>query len=171
MAAAAGTSEVQGLGMEEFHGCTLLHLACETVDIWMIELLLQYGVAALSGNRNFELRVHPLTRDNYLASLPLVVAYALIGTLCGSNPSEGVFVGLLLSMSLTTVVLKFLMQKNSVNALHRKVSHPIGSKYKHILQGPLKDSPVLMYFPGLEGTGTALLYMRKLLESELNLAK
>ncbi|CAI9279187.1 unnamed protein product [Lactuca saligna] len=38
-----------------------------------------------------------------------------------NNPSEGVFVGLLLSMSLTTVVLKFLMEKNSVNALHRKV--------------------------------------------------
>ncbi|THF95429.1 hypothetical protein TEA_014340 [Camellia sinensis var. sinensis] len=34
----------------------------------------------LSGNRNFEGRVHPLTRANYLASLPLVVAYALAGT-------------------------------------------------------------------------------------------
>ncbi|CAH1417349.1 unnamed protein product [Lactuca virosa] len=41
--AAAGTSEAQGLGMEEFEGCTLLHLACETADIGMIELLLQYG--------------------------------------------------------------------------------------------------------------------------------
>ncbi|CAI9286966.1 unnamed protein product [Lactuca saligna] len=80
MAAVAGTSEVKGLGMEEFHGYTLLHLACETADIWMIELLLQYGVAVLSGNRNFELRVHPLTRANYLASPPLVVAYALVGT-------------------------------------------------------------------------------------------
>jgi len=34
----------------------------------------------LSGNRNFEGRVHPLTRGNYLASPPLVVAYALAGT-------------------------------------------------------------------------------------------
>lgn len=34
----------------------------------------------LSGNRNFEGRVHPLTRANYLASPPLVVAYALAGT-------------------------------------------------------------------------------------------
>ena len=33
----------------------------------------------LSGNRNFEGRVHPLTRANYLASPPLVVAYALAG--------------------------------------------------------------------------------------------
>jgi aconitate hydratase len=37
--------------------------------------------AVLSGNRNFEGRVHPLTALNYLASPPLVVAYALAGTL------------------------------------------------------------------------------------------
>ncbi len=36
--------------------------------------------AVLSGNRNFEGRVNPLTRANYLASPPLVVAYALAGT-------------------------------------------------------------------------------------------
>ncbi len=36
--------------------------------------------AVLSGNRNFEGRVHPLTRLNYLASPPLVVAYALAGS-------------------------------------------------------------------------------------------
>ena len=33
----------------------------------------------LSGNRNFEGRVHPEVRANYLASPPLVVAYALAG--------------------------------------------------------------------------------------------
>ncbi|HRW60680.1 MAG TPA: aconitate hydratase AcnA, partial [Defluviicoccus sp.] len=37
--------------------------------------------AVLSGNRNFEGRIHPLTRANYLASPPLVVAYALAGSL------------------------------------------------------------------------------------------
>lgn len=35
--------------------------------------------AVLSGNRNFEGRVHPLTQANYLASPPLCVAYALAG--------------------------------------------------------------------------------------------
>jgi aconitate hydratase len=39
------------------------------------------AVAVLSGNRNFEGRVNPLTRANYLASPPLVVAYALAGTM------------------------------------------------------------------------------------------
>ncbi len=37
--------------------------------------------AVLSGNRNFEGRVHPQVRMNYLASPPLVVAYALAGTM------------------------------------------------------------------------------------------
>ncbi len=41
-----------------------------------------YVVASvLSGNRNFEGRVHPLVKANYLASPPLVVAYAIAGTM------------------------------------------------------------------------------------------
>ncbi|MCK2125428.1 aconitate hydratase AcnA [Thauera aromatica] len=36
--------------------------------------------AVLSGNRNFEARIHPNIRANYLASPPLVVAFALAGT-------------------------------------------------------------------------------------------
>ncbi|HYF63323.1 MAG TPA: aconitate hydratase AcnA [Herpetosiphonaceae bacterium] len=39
------------------------------------------GCAVLSGNRNFEARIHPLVRANYLASPPLVIAYALAGTM------------------------------------------------------------------------------------------
>jgi len=35
--------------------------------------------AVLSGNRNFEGRIHPQVQANYLASPPLVVAYALAG--------------------------------------------------------------------------------------------
>jgi len=39
------------------------------------------AAAVLSGNRNFEGRVNPLVKANYLASPPLVVAYALAGTI------------------------------------------------------------------------------------------
>ncbi len=39
------------------------------------------AAAVISGNRNFEGRVQPLVRANYLASPPLVVAYALAGTI------------------------------------------------------------------------------------------
>ena len=38
------------------------------------------AAAVISGNRNFEGRVHPLVKANYLASPPLVVAFALAGT-------------------------------------------------------------------------------------------
>ena len=44
--------------------------------------------AVLSGNRNFEGRVHPATRANYLASPPLVVAYALAGSVAVDLASE-----------------------------------------------------------------------------------
>jgi aconitate hydratase len=39
------------------------------------------AAAVLSGNRNFEARIHPDVRLNYLASPPLVVAYALAGSM------------------------------------------------------------------------------------------
>jgi aconitate hydratase len=39
------------------------------------------AAAVLSGNRNFEGRINPVVRANYLASPPLVVAYALAGTI------------------------------------------------------------------------------------------
>ena len=39
------------------------------------------AAAVLSGNRNFEGRVHPQVRANYLASPMLVVAYALAGSI------------------------------------------------------------------------------------------
>tara|TARA_B100000700_G_scaffold246285_1_gene275117 strand:+ start:40 stop:2709 length:2670 start_codon:yes stop_codon:yes gene_type:complete len=40
-----------------------------------------YAVSVLSGNRNFEGRISPLVKANYLASPPLVVAYSLAGTM------------------------------------------------------------------------------------------
>ncbi len=39
------------------------------------------GCSVLSGNRNFEGRIHPLVKMNFLASPPLVVAYAIAGTM------------------------------------------------------------------------------------------
>ncbi|XP_020734644.2 cytoplasmic aconitate hydratase [Odocoileus virginianus] len=50
----------------------------------VVEAIMQgdlVAVGVLSGNRNFEGRVHPNTRANYLASPPLVIAYAIAGTI------------------------------------------------------------------------------------------
>lgn len=46
--------------------------------------------AVLSGNRNFEGRIHPLVKANWLASPPLVVLFALTGTICVDLTKEPV---------------------------------------------------------------------------------
>ena len=46
------------------------------------------AVAVLSGNRNFEGRIHPAVRANFLASPPLVVAYALAGSVLANLDAE-----------------------------------------------------------------------------------
>jgi len=51
------------------------------------------AAAVISGNRNFEGRVHPLVKANYLASPPLVVAYALAGTVDIDLSSEPIGTG------------------------------------------------------------------------------
>lgn len=65
------------------YGCTTCignsgALKTEVEDVIKENDLLTAGV--LSGNRNFEGRIHPLVKANYLASPPLVVLYALAGT-------------------------------------------------------------------------------------------
>ncbi|KAH9329537.1 hypothetical protein KI387_001645, partial [Taxus chinensis] len=67
--------------------------------------------------------------------------------ICGAKTSEGVFVGAFLSMSSTAVVLKFLMERNSVNTLHGQVT--VGTLI-------LQDCAVGLLFallPILVGTG------------------
>ena len=51
------------------------------------------AAAVLSGNRNFEGRINPLTRFNYLASPPLVVAYALAGRMDIDFNTEPIAIG------------------------------------------------------------------------------
>jgi aconitate hydratase len=46
--------------------------------------------AVLSGNRNFEARIHPALRANFLGSPPLVVIYALLGTLLKDPTTEAI---------------------------------------------------------------------------------
>ncbi len=49
--------------------------------------------AVLSGNRNFEARIHPNIKANFLASPPLVVAYAIAGTVLKDFSTEPVGIG------------------------------------------------------------------------------
>jgi aconitate hydratase len=52
-----------------------------------------FVASVLSGNRNFEGRVHPQVRANYLASPPLVVAYALAGTVVDNLDTTALGIG------------------------------------------------------------------------------
>jgi aconitate hydratase len=65
------------------YGCTTCIGNSGPLDTSVEKAILENDLvvsAVLSGNRNFEGRVHPLTKTNYLASPPLVVAYALAGS-------------------------------------------------------------------------------------------
>jgi aconitate hydratase len=78
------TADLDAIGFQTVgYGCTTCignsgPLSDELIDA--IEDNQLVVAAVLSGNRNFEGRVSPNTRANYLASPPLVVAYALFGT-------------------------------------------------------------------------------------------
>ena len=82
----AGLSEdLDALGFQLVgYGCTTCIGNSGPLDPAIAETIENNHLVAasvLSGNRNFEGRVHPNVRANYLASPPLVVAYALLGTM------------------------------------------------------------------------------------------
>ncbi|HZG68788.1 MAG TPA: aconitate hydratase AcnA, partial [Herpetosiphonaceae bacterium] len=79
------------------YGCTTCIGNSGPVDETIANAVQEHDLvvsAVLSGNRNFEGRINPVVRANYLASPPLVVAYALAGTVdidllnepLGTNP-------------------------------------------------------------------------------------
>ncbi len=75
--------EKLGFGVVAY-GCTTCMGAAGPLDAKLEDAVVSKDLvtaAVLSGNRNFEARVHPNLRANYLASPALVVAYALAGTI------------------------------------------------------------------------------------------
>jgi aconitate hydratase len=90
--------------------------------------------AVLSGNRNFEGRVHPNVRANYLASPPLVVAYALAGTMDIDLYNEPIGTG----KDGKPVFLKDIWptQKEVAEALGTLTSEMYRSRYADVFKGP-----------------------------------
>ena len=105
--------------------------------------------AVLSGNRNFEARIHPNIRANFLASPPLVVAYALAGTVLTdlktqpvgrSKDGRDVFIGhiwptadeirALMKYAMDPATFKKLYSNlGETNPLWKKVVAPAGQVY------------------------------------------
>ena len=97
IAAAGLTPSLEALGFHTVgYGCTTcignsgpmpMPVATATEDNDLV------AVSVLSGNRNFEGRIHPLVKANYLASPMLVVAYAIAGTVDLDLSTEPLGVG------------------------------------------------------------------------------
>src|SRR5690349_142617 len=105
--------------------------------------------AVLSGNRNFEARIHPNIRANFLASPPLVVAYALAGSMLvdlrkqplgKSKDGKDVFIGhiwptadevkSLMKLAMDAPTFRRLYSDlANANPMWKKVSAPSGQVY------------------------------------------
>jgi iron-sulfur-dependent 2-methylisocitrate dehydratase len=75
--------ETLGFGVVAF-ACTTCNGMSGALDPVIQEELIArdlYATAVLSGNRNFDGRIHPYAKQAFLASPPLVVAYAIAGTI------------------------------------------------------------------------------------------
>ncbi|MEF9996152.1 MAG: aconitate hydratase AcnA, partial [Burkholderiaceae bacterium] len=75
--------EALGFGIVAF-ACTTCNGMSGALDAKIQQEIIDrdlYTVAVLSGNRNFDGRIHPYAKQAFLASPPLVVAYALAGTI------------------------------------------------------------------------------------------
>jgi len=87
--------EQLGFGVAAY-GCTTCIGNAGDLTPQMNEAIVANDVVAsavLSGNRNFEARIHPNIRSNFLASPPLVVAYAIAGNMTRDLMTEPVGVG------------------------------------------------------------------------------
>ena len=130
--------------------------------------------AVLSGNRNFEARIHPNIRANFLASPPLVVAYAIAGTMLRdfrtqpvgrSKDGQDVFIGhiwptakeiadlMKLAMDAPTF-RRLYADLNEANPLWKKVSAPGGQVYSWPKSTYIAEPPFFAGFsmqPGSTG--------------------
>ncbi|XP_021864650.2 K(+) efflux antiporter 4 isoform X2 [Spinacia oleracea] len=98
-------------------------------EMVQVETVAQFGVIFLLFALGLEFSASKLRVVRNVAILGGVFQIFLFmflcgvtASLCGAKTSEGVFVGLFLSMSSTAVVLKFLMERNNVSALHGQVT-------------------------------------------------
>jgi aconitate hydratase len=123
--------------------------------------------AVLSGNRNFEARIHPNIKANFLASPPLVVAYAIAGTVLKDLMTEPVGRGKKGDVWLGDIwpttkevddLLKFAMDPNAFRDNYGQVKTKPGKLWENIkgVKGETYDWPDSTYIaepPFFEGFG------------------
>ncbi len=103
------------------------------------------AAAVLSGNRNFEARIHPNIRANFLASPPLVVAYAIAGTVLKDLETEPVGHG-----TNGPVFLKDIWPTSAeVAAVMNFAKDP--ATYRRLYSNLGADNPLWQNIKGVEG--------------------
>jgi len=130
--------------------------------------------AVLSGNRNFEARIHPNIRANFLASPPLVVAYAIAGTvlrdfknepLGKSKDGQDVYIGhiwpkaeevqALMKLAMDAPTFRRLYANLAdANPLFKKIAAPTGQVYSWPASTYIAEPPFFKDFsmqPGATG--------------------
>jgi aconitate hydratase len=113
--------------------------------------------AVLSGNRNFEARIHPNLKANFLASPPLVVAYAIAGTVLKDLMTEplgkgkrgrDIYLGDVWPTSEEVhALMKYAMDGKAFKANYDKVASEPGKLWQDIagVQGQVYDWPASTY--------------------------
>jgi aconitate hydratase len=128
--------------------------------------------AVLSGNRNFEARIHPNIRANFLASPPLVVAYAIAGTvlkdlknepIARTKDGKDVFIGhiwptadeiqALMKYAMDPATFKRLYSNlGETNPLWKKISAPAGQVYSWPKSSYIAEPPFFKEFSMMPGS-------------------
>ncbi len=113
--------------------------------------------AVLSGNRNFEARIHPNIRSNFLASPPLVVAYAIAGNMTrdlmtepvgkGTNGRDVYLGDIWPSSKEVAAVMKFAMNADTFRANYADVKGNPGKLWENVttVEGQVYNWPKSTY--------------------------
>ncbi len=133
------TADLDAIGFQTVgYGCTTCIGNSGPLPEPMVEAIEENKLVVagvLSGNRNFEGRVHANVRANYLASPPLVVAYALAGTVKIDMSKDPIGVG---SDGKPVMLLDIWPTQEEVNAVvHAVLTRKMFmSRYSDVFKGP-----------------------------------
>jgi aconitate hydratase len=133
------TADLDALGFQTVgYGCTTCIGNSGPLPEPMVEAIEQNKLVVagvLSGNRNFEGRVHANVRANYLASPPLVVAYALAGTVKLDMSKDPIGIG---SDGKPVMLLDIWPSQEEVNnVVHEVLTRKMFmSRYSDVFKGP-----------------------------------
>jgi aconitate hydratase len=132
------------------YGCTTCIGNAGPLDADLEETIVKndlVGCAVLSGNRNFEARIHPNIRGNFLMSPPLVVAFAIAGRVNIDMTHEALGTG---SDGQPVFLKDIWPSQTEVSAVMKYATDP--ATYRRLYADFTKDNPLWNDIPATHGT-------------------